>query len=87
MDLDINFFKSIFTPSILKTIDGASLCGNLGDPIYHRNFHEFIAYLKENNVNIYMHTNGSHRTETWWEKKLEYLYEQDAITYYVDGYK
>lgn len=61
------------------------LCGNNGDPIYHSNFLELCAGLKNNNCNLRITTNGSAKTTDWWEKLSKILTANDKIEYSIDG--
>jgi pyruvate-formate lyase-activating enzyme len=62
-----------------------NLCGNYGDPIYHPEFIEFVQQLKQRGAIIEIHTNGSYRTQEWWEKLVTVLTAQDTVIFSVDG--
>lgn len=62
-----------------------TLCGNNGDPIYHSKFLELCQKLKDNNCSLWIHTNGSAKTKTWWEKLKSILQKGDHITFAIDG--
>ena len=61
------------------------LCGNYGDPIYHPDFVEFVAKLKQRGSVINIITNGSYRTKEWWKALTSVLTSVDCITFSVDG--
>jgi len=61
------------------------LCGNYGDPIYHPDFIDFVSKLKNRGANISIHTNGSYKTQDWWETLVAQLTSSDIITFSVDG--
>jgi MoaA/NifB/PqqE/SkfB family radical SAM enzyme len=61
------------------------LCGVYGDPIYHPQFFEVCEWLKVNNANIQVTTNGSYRNEEWWKKLASILDKNDNITWSIDG--
>jgi pyruvate-formate lyase-activating enzyme len=61
------------------------MCGSYGDSIYHTDFLDFVSKLKSTGVYIKIVTNGSHRTQEWWEQLVSYLDEQDTIQFSVDG--
>jgi len=61
------------------------LCGNYGDPIYHPDFIEFVHRLKQRGATLSIITNGSHRTQEWWEQLVGNLTNQDRIHFSVDG--
>ena len=62
-----------------------NFCGNNGDPIYHTNFIELCNKLKNNNNTIHIVTNGSAKTQNWWESLTTTLNEYDTITFSIDG--
>jgi MoaA/NifB/PqqE/SkfB family radical SAM enzyme len=61
------------------------LCGNYGDPIYHPDFVEFVAKLKQRGSVISIVTNGSYRTTDWWKALTSVLTSDDCITFSIDG--
>jgi len=61
------------------------MCGNNGDPIYHSKFLQLCKRLKDNNCKLHIHTNGSSKTKTWWNKLKEILGKEDCITFAIDG--
>jgi MoaA/NifB/PqqE/SkfB family radical SAM enzyme len=62
-----------------------SMCGNNGDPIYHSEFLELCKKFKDNNCRLSINTNGSAKTETWWQKLKNILTNDDCITFALDG--
>jgi len=62
-----------------------SMCGNNGDPIYHSEFLELCQKFKNNNCRLSISTNGSAKTETWWQKLKNILTKDDCITFALDG--
>jgi len=62
-----------------------SMCGNNGDPIYHSKFLELCKKFKDNNCYLSISTNGSAKTETWWQKLKNILTKGDCITFALDG--
>jgi len=65
-----------------KTI---TLCGNYGDPIYHPEFHQLIAGLKQRGVKLVIITNGSYKSANWWESTVSMLDHSDRVVFSVDG--
>ena len=86
-ELPLDLIKKRFPPSFLKDVVTIDLSGNYGDPIYHSKFHEVLKYFKDCGCQIYMETNGSHRTKDWWERTLEILSKRDMVVFSVDGLK
>lgn len=61
------------------------LCGNEGDPIYHKDFHDIIKQFKDRNVKVTIMTNGSYKTADWWQELTDLLTDQDTIIFSIDG--
>jgi len=59
--------------------------GNTGDPIYHPKFHSFVEYFKQRGAVLRIITNGSYRSEEWWNKTVSYLDSTDTVVFSVDG--
>jgi len=62
-----------------------TLCGNYGDPIYHPDFINFVKKLKACGTHITIVTNGSYRTQQWWEELVNNLTSSDTVVFSVDG--
>ena len=62
-----------------------SLCGNLGDPIYHPQIIEIVQEFKIRNAIISMKTNGSYKSQNWWQKICTVLDKNDEIIFGIDG--
>lgn len=62
-----------------------NLCGNYGDPIYHNDFINFVAKLKQSGARITITTNGSYQSRNWWQELTGYLGSQDKIRFSIDG--
>lgn len=61
------------------------LSGNYGDPIYHPDFVDFVAKLKQRGAHIFLITNGSYRSESWWNDLCSLLDYQDCVQFSIDG--
>jgi hypothetical protein len=61
------------------------LCGNYGDPIYHPEFINFVANLKQKGAILSIVTNGSYKKEIWWKELCNVLTEQDIVQFSIDG--
>lgn len=67
-------------------LDTISLCGTYGDPIYHRHFHDAVQIMVDKGLDVYVATNGSHRSLKWWEQTVDILSQTNSeITFSVDG--
>lgn len=86
-NISIDLIKKIFTKESFPTPENIEiqLSGNYGDPIYHPQFHEILAYLKTQNFKLHIETNGSYKDQEWWEKTCEYLDRNDLLTFSIDG--
>lgn len=62
-----------------------SFCGNYGDPIYHHDLIGLVSFFKKKHSIITITTNGSYKTESWWNKLCQILDENDKIVFSVDG--
>jgi organic radical activating enzyme len=81
--IDINNLMNFLDCDLTNTF--ISLCGTYGDPIYHPNFHNIISQFKSKGAILNIVTNGSYKTEKWWEKTGSLLDERDSVTFSVDG--
>lgn len=61
------------------------ICGTYGDAIYYNKLFELVKYFKDNKANISLATNGSYRSELWWEQLAELLTADDIVTFGIDG--
>lgn len=62
-----------------------TLCGNYGDPIYHPNLPDLVSKLKQRGAVISIVTNGSYKTQDWWNLLCDQLDGNDSITFSIDG--
>ena len=71
-----------------RGFDDVLMCGNHGDPIYHRDFHGLIKALKHEHADrsIRIITNGAFRGQQWWETTADLLrHDRDSISFSIDG--
>jgi organic radical activating enzyme len=61
------------------------LCGNYGDPIYHNDLIDFVKKLKACGATLSITTNGSYKTQQWWNELVDNLTSADIINFSVDG--
>lgn len=61
------------------------LGGNTGDPVYHPDMLEFVKQFKQRGAHVSIGTNGSYRTQEWWEQLVSVLDADDLITFSIDG--
>ena len=70
------------------TVKRITLCGDLGDPIYNKDFLDIVEYIKVTNPNIHVFTitNGSYQKEDWWQRFAAISNNKDTINFSVDGF-
>lgn len=87
-ELDLEFFKKNFTPEFVqKHVEKVTFCGDDGDPIYAHDFIKVVEYLKSiKPVSIVIITNGSYKTEGWWQDLAVNLDENDQVHFSLDGW-
>ena len=87
--MDLNFVKQFLTEDILKTkVQRITMCGDVGDPIYCRDYLKIYRYIKETNPNIHIVTvtNGSNRSTSWWKEFSQIANENDVVNFSIDGH-
>ena len=87
-DMTLSFVQSFLDNNMLKKVKRITLCGDVGDPIYCKDFLKICRYFKECNpkIHLYIITNGSHKKETWWNELATILNEYDTINFSIDGF-
>lgn len=60
-------------------------CGTHGDPISHPFLPSIIKHCKDLGLRVEIFTNGSLRSETWWNNLLKHLDKDDKIIFGIDG--
>lgn len=89
LSMTLEFVKTFLTPDILKTkTQRITMCGDVGDPIYCKEFIEICQYIKQQNpkIHLFIITNGSHKKTEWWIKLGAVLNQYDTVTFSIDGY-
>lgn len=76
--------KQVFSRD-LPNLKKVYFCGTHGDPIAARYLFEAIEAAKNRNLSIEIFTNGSLKTNEWWEKLVKILDNNDRITFAIDG--
>jgi MoaA/NifB/PqqE/SkfB family radical SAM enzyme len=87
--MTLDFVKKFFTEEMLKTqVKRITMCGDVGDPIYCKEYIEICRYIKTVNpdIHIFTITNGSYKKPEWWRELASVLTERDTINFSVDGY-
>lgn len=84
-----SFVQKFLTESMLRDhVRRITMCGDVGDPIYCREFIDICDYIKQINPNIHIVivTNGSNRKPQWWKQLAHVLNHRDSINFSVDGW-
>ena len=87
-EISIEEFKKVFTADVLKQAQRFTMCGDVGDPIYAKDYLAIIEYIKSHNkeIQVFTITNGSYKTEKWWRDFAAVSNKHDSINFSVDGY-
>lgn len=88
-NMTLDFVQSFLTESMLRNhVQRVTMCGDVGDPIYCREYIEICRYIKTVNPNIHIFTitNGSYRKSEWWAELAGVLNQQDVVNFSIDGY-
>lgn len=81
---NLNDISRVFNEE-LTNLKNVYFCGSHGDPIAAKYLFEAIEAVKERGAAIEMFTNGSLKTESWWQRLVDILDERDRISFGVDG--
>jgi MoaA/NifB/PqqE/SkfB family radical SAM enzyme len=88
-DISLDDFTRAFPKDFIKkNVERFTLCGDIGDPIYAKDFLPIVRYIKEikPTCHIFTITNGSYKKTEWWEELAGILNEYDSINFSIDGF-
>jgi MoaA/NifB/PqqE/SkfB family radical SAM enzyme len=88
-NMTLDFVKKFFTEDMLRNqVRRVTMCGDVGDPIYCKEYIEICRYIKTVNpdIHIFTITNGSYKKPEWWAELASVLNHRDTINFSVDGY-
>ena len=88
-NMTLDFVKKFFTEDMLRNhVKRVTMCGDVGDPIYCKEYIEICRYIKSVNpdIHIFTITNGSYKKPQWWAELASVLNERDTINFSIDGY-
>jgi MoaA/NifB/PqqE/SkfB family radical SAM enzyme len=88
-NMTLEFVKKFFTVDMLTNhVKRVTMCGDVGDPIYCKEYIEICRYIKSVNPNIHIFTitNGSYKKPEWWRELASVLNDRDTINFSIDGY-
>ena len=83
LDINVEHVKTFFTKQHIKNLKFVQLQGNLGDPIYHPNFHDIAEHFFDTEY-LNVTTNGMH-TFDFWKTVLDTWPANSEITLSIDG--
>ena len=74
--------------NLLSGVNELTFCGDIGDPIYAKDFLRIIEYIKLSkfDTRLIIVTNGSYKTDEWWQELGKYLQPTDTVIFSVDGW-
>ena len=86
-EITLDQFKQAFDVTTLAQIKKFVFCGDVGDPIYAKDFLPIVKYIKDNStIDISIVTNGSYKTAEWWQDLGGMLHKNDQVTFSIDGW-
>jgi MoaA/NifB/PqqE/SkfB family radical SAM enzyme len=86
--ITLDFFRSFMPDHRLAQVKRFTMCGDVGDPIYCREYLEIYRYIKQVNPRIHVVTvtNGSGRSPAWWQQFADMANEYDSVNFGIDGH-
>lgn len=86
-EISLEEFKTAFDSTTLERIDKFVFCGDVGDPIYAKDFLEIVSYIKNvSKTDVSIVTNGSYKDTAWWDQLGSMLGRHDRVTFSLDGW-
>ena len=84
--LSLDTIRERFRKEEMPAIKIINFCGSVDEPTTHPQFHDIVEYFADWDAHINIATNGSTRTEKWWEKLAKLLEgTSHAVTWGIDG--
>lgn len=78
-------FIKAFDDRFLNRIETITFCGVFGDPLICKDVQQIVAYLKEKDIELIIHTNGSIRSVQWWAEFAKVMPTAHRVIFGVDG--
>lgn len=86
-EFSLTDFARAFDVATLSAVSKIIFCGDVGDPIYAKDFLNIVEYIKKNsNTTINIVTNGSYKNVQWWDTLGKFLDSKDQVTFSLDGW-
>lgn len=70
---------------VIKQLKKINFCGNFGDPLLNDHLQDMIGSVKNHNIHVDIHTNGSLRNKKWWSCFPKHLPKSHRIVFALDG--
>ncbi|MCB0366124.1 MAG: radical SAM protein [Bdellovibrionales bacterium] len=87
--LGLEFIKNLFSENFLREeVKRITFSGGVGDPLYNSELAEIIEYIKVTHpeVQLVLITNGSHKSQAWWQTLLRHVNCNDEVIFSIDGW-
>lgn len=84
-DWTIEEFIQIFSKEVKQQINKITFCGNFGDPLLNFHLVKMLNYVKDDNIYVDIHTNGSLRNEKFWKELPKHLPLEHKVVFALDG--
>lgn len=82
-DLDPQRLQNVI--KILPNLKTIQFCGNLGDPCASKLIDRQLEVVKDSNMSLQIHTNGSLRTANWWASLAKKFGDKLSVWFAIDG--
>ena len=82
-DLDPDRLKEVLNK--LPNLTTVQLCGNLGDPCASKLIGQQLKIIKERDLDLQIHTNGSLRSKDWWRSLAKTFGKKITVWFAIDG--
>lgn len=84
-DVSLDKAKSILPLDQMTNLETVYFCGTYGDPAVNRELLDICKWLKQNNINVGIHTNGGIQNPQWWATLASILTKEDFVVFSIDG--
>lgn len=78
-------FVRVFNTDVINQIEKITFCGNFGDPLLNFHLIKMLDYIKDTNIYVDIHTNGSLRNTKFWKELPKHLPREHKVVFAIDG--
>ena len=82
-DLDPNKLEQVIDK--LPNLKVVQFCGNLGDPCVSKQIDQQLKIIKDRDLELRIHTNGSLRSKDWWHNLAIMFSSRLTVLFAIDG--